>query len=571
MTNGTTSSGNGAKDVVYIDIDDEITGVIDKVRGSEHRIVALVLPKRATAFQSIVNMRLLKRTADNAKKHVVLITADTTATSLAGVVGMYVAKNLQSRPEIPTAPAAPAHEEDAEETVDMAGETPTNVVRPDRNKSIGELAGAAAKPEDDEPIELDNTEPLTPVSASATKKPKGKKDKKLKVPNFSRFRKLLIFGGAGLAALIVLIIVCAVVLPKATITVKTDSVAVNSNLDLTLSTTASSVNTDAGVVPAQSQQTQKTQTQQVDATGQRNDGTKASGSVTMSAGACTGDVPPSIPAGTGITSNGQTFITQGGVTFYPAQNGSKCTFKSTGSTDVIAQNPGAGGNVGTANFTVVGYDGVTAKSDAPMSGGSDKITKIIAQADIDSAKQKINSQDTSAVKQELQSSLQSKGLYAIPATLSPGSPDISSDAKVGDAADSVTVTEKITYTMLGAKQADLKKIIANSVNKQIDPNKQKILDYGLDKAVFNPQNQSGANSMVAMQVTSIAGSALDTDALKKQVAGKKAADAKSIIKSNPSVTDVDVKYSPFWVSSIPKKTNKITIQIEKPTASNAKP
>lgn len=571
MTNG-TGNGSANKDTIYIDIDDEITGVIDKVRGSEHRIVALVLPKRATAFQSIVNMRLLKRTAETAKKHIVLITSDSTVTPLAGVVGLYVAKNLQSRPEIPEAPAGPDNEvEDVDEAVDMGGESPSNVVRPDRSKSVGELA--AAKPDDDDDaIELDNTEPLPTATSSAAKKPKGKKDKKLKVPNFGRFRKILIFGGIGAVGLVILIVICAIVLPKATITVKTDSVAVNSNLDLTLNPNATSVNVDAGVVPAQSQQTQKTQAQQVDATGQRNDGTKASGSVTMNAGQCSGDVPSDVPAGTGITANGQTFLTQGTITFTPSISGGKCTFRSTNSTDVIAQSAGAGGNVGSTNFVVVGRNGVTAKSDAPMSGGSDKITKIVAQADIDSAKQKINGQDNSSVKQELQSGLQGKGLYAIPATFNTGSPQVTSNANVGDAADNVTVTEKITYTMLGAKQADLKKLIESSVNKQIDPTKQKILDYGLDKAVFNPQSQSASgNSLVTMQVTSVAGSSLDTNSLKKQVAGKKAADAKSIIKANPSVTDVDVKYSPFWVSSIPKKTSKITIQIEQPKASNVKP
>ena len=55
-----------AKDVIYIDVDDEITTIIDKVRSSQSKILALVLPKRATTLQSIVNMKLLKRSADEA-------------------------------------------------------------------------------------------------------------------------------------------------------------------------------------------------------------------------------------------------------------------------------------------------------------------------------------------------------------------------------------------------------------------------------------------------------------------------------------------------------------------------
>ena len=61
---------------------------------------------------------------------------------------------------------------------------------------------------------------------------------------------------------------------------------------------------------------------------------------------------------------------------------------------------------------------------------------------------------------------------------------------------------------------------------------------------------------MALQITSIVGSDIDVNTIRGQVAGKKAATAKDIIKSYPGVTEVEVKYSPFWVSSIPKKTSK---------------
>lgn len=47
---------NNDKDTIYVDIDDEITAVIDKIQNSSSKVVALVLPKRAATFQSIVNI-----------------------------------------------------------------------------------------------------------------------------------------------------------------------------------------------------------------------------------------------------------------------------------------------------------------------------------------------------------------------------------------------------------------------------------------------------------------------------------------------------------------------------------
>ena len=89
------------KDTVYIDIDDEITSIIDKVSSSESKLVAGALPKRATMLQSSVNMKLLKKAADSAKKQVVLITSETSLLPLAGLAGLHVARTLQSKPAIP--------------------------------------------------------------------------------------------------------------------------------------------------------------------------------------------------------------------------------------------------------------------------------------------------------------------------------------------------------------------------------------------------------------------------------------------------------------------------------------
>src|ERR1700712_4403491 len=118
------------KDTIYIDIDDEITGIIDKLQASNGKVVALVLPKRAAVFQSIVNMKLLKRSADNEKKNLVLITSEAGLLPLAGAAGVHVAKTLTSKPVIPTGPQA---FEDNDEAIDEDGEVPdadTNVDEP---------------------------------------------------------------------------------------------------------------------------------------------------------------------------------------------------------------------------------------------------------------------------------------------------------------------------------------------------------------------------------------------------------------------------------------------------------
>jgi hypothetical protein len=580
-------SDSTGKDTIYIDIDDEITGIIDKVRGSDERILALVLPKRATALQSIVNMKLLKRGADDAKKRLVLITSEAGLMPLAGAAGIHIAHNLQSKPFKTPAPGGDATENIAESSVSAfdEDETPEHVDLSNAgNKPVGELSGAAAlaaTPDDTETIELDNEDELpaagaaTGAAAAAVKKPKPKRDKKLMVPNFNRFRVLMALGAAGLVALIFLLYLALAVLPKAAIAISTDSSTVNASASLTLDPATKELDLDTTTVPAERQQKQQTSSQQVAATGQKNNGNKAQGAVTLSLNNCEVD-QVTIPAGTGVSTNGLTFITQSDVTLSSVKVAGKCnpnSFKDiySQSASVTAQSPGANYNIGPSSFSVSGQSSsnVSAKSGDAMSGGTDNIIKVVSQGDIDNAKQKLSSSDSAAAKQALQQQLEQNGFYVIDATFSGSTPSISSSASVGDQADNVTVTQVVTYTMYGAKEADLKKIITDKVKDHIDPSKQTILDDGLSKASFNVTGTSP--EQVAMQATATAGPDIKIDQLKQQIAGKKSGEIKTLIKNNPGVVDVNVKFSPFWVNSAPKKPSKITVTFVKaPASSNAK-
>ncbi|HVC36476.1 MAG TPA: hypothetical protein VNE40_03500 [Candidatus Dormibacteraeota bacterium] len=559
------------KDVIYIDIDDEITAIIDKVSVSKNKIVALVLPKRASVFQSIVNMKLLSRSAEQAKKHLVLITSEAGLLPLAGAVGLRVAKSLTSKPVVPIAPVTGLNNEESIE------EDPSEVtVATAGNRPIGELAAIAGgstltTSDGVETIEIDNEEePVATESPEATtgQTPTIKKNKKLRVPNFNRFRLWLVFGVLGLGVVILLFYLANIALPKATIAIKTDASNVNTNVNFTLDTGAKSLDTTQNIIPAKQVQEQKTYTQASTTTGQKNIGAKASGSVSMSAKECNTFTPPAyIPAGTGISTNGLTFITQQDTTFgSPQLSGSNCiSYQSSSATPVIAQSPGVAYNVAPTTFSVAGRSNdVTASSNTAMTGGTDDIVQVVAQADIDSAKQKISTTDTS-VQQDLVNQLSHVKLYAFTSTFSPGTPTITTSANVGDTADSVTVTEVVTYTMFGAKQSDLQTLLAANINSQIDTTKQSILDDGLNSASFKTLNNTATTIQLNIQTLATVGPDLSVNSIKKLVAGKKSGDIETLLKSNPGVTSIDVKFSPFWVTTAPQKVSKITVIIAKPT------
>ncbi len=590
-----STNPNGNKDVVYVDVDEEITGIIDKVRSSGQRIVALVLPKRSTVMQSIVNMKLLKRTADEAKKHVVLITSESGLYPMAGSVGLYVAKNLQSKPEIPTGPGMGVSDT-LDDSIDepaafalgaaAAGATAGAAARAgepelDKAKPVGQFPGASSLAatggnDEDETIELDD-EPETEEPAGGKVKdarPARKAKGGFKIPDFNKFRLWLALGGAALVALIVFLYFAIAVMPRATVAVKTDSTAIPTNVSVTLAAGSVPLDVDRGVVPAQTQEVTKTLTQQANATGELDKGTKATGEVTISLKDCSKE-EVTIPAGTAVTYDSLTYITQEAASVASVKIGPECRNSdfpniSTDTVNVTAISGGEKYNIGAkSGYKVAGGQPVTASGSA-MEGGTTNVVKTVTQADIDGATQKIGQQDTSTVKAELEKGLKAKGLYAVVETFKAGDTQTSTSVQAGAEAENVTVTQKITYTMIGAKQDDLKKILQEEVTGRIDPKKQSILDYGFNKLTFTLTNQDTSGVIVTMDTKVVVGSDLDVAAIKKQIAGKKSSEAQEIIKAYPGVTEVEVKYSPFWVSSIPGKTSKITLNIEEPTISNAK-
>lgn len=575
------STSVDAKETIYIDIDDEITGIIEKIRGAGGKIVALVLPKRATVLQSIVNMKLLKRAAEDAKKHLVLVTSEAGLMPLAGAVGLHVAATPTSKPSIPPAPELPDEtSEDIDEPLEAVAadddEPETEFDQKAAAKTaVGDLAGGAATSKlasapVDETLELDDEETDAPAAGATGTAAKPKLNKKLKVPNFDSFRKRLLLGGFILLLLIAAWIVAFVVMPRATVAIRTDTSTIPTNLDLTLDTATGQLNADTGVVPAVAQTTQKSYSQQVDATGQQNNGNKATGSITMSAKMCAPNLgtPPPVPSGTGVSAGGMTYITQEETDFsFDQFSGGSCALYKSNAVDIVALKGGTQYNTsGSVSFTVSGESGVTGKGSAD--GGTDNIIKVVAQSDIDGAKAKIKEADASSVKNGLKSVLQGKGLMPVEATFVAGDPQVTTSAKAGDQADTVNVTEVITYTMLGVKQSDIKQLIVANVSDKLEKGKQSILDDGSAKASFTVQSPPTATAAtVTMRAKSVAGPKLDAKALQKEVAGKKSGDIKKLIKETPGVTDVQVKYSPFWVTATPKNPAKITIQIDKSNGS----
>ena len=449
------------KDVIYIDTEDDITAIIGKVKASKSKVVALVPPKRVGAIQSAVNLKLVHRAATQAGKHLAVVTNNQALTALAGSAGIPVAKNLESRPEMPEVAAL---EVDDEDIID-GGQLP-----------VGERADAAAASGDPETISSAGTAAVVandhkdtePRSASAATAAKSRS----KVPDFGSFRKKLFIGVAGLAALIALLVWAIVFAPQATIaiTAKTTLSALNSKVT---AGTGLATSLKDGTLKSELKTTTKDVSIPFTATGSKDVGAVATGKVTiaptqqtivnlaLTAGSVT------VQAGTAITSSGGKVYTTDQAATFSASN-----LPTTGSGITVGVTASASGTSynGASGSATVSGGGFTATFSTSPSGGTDKTITVVQQSDIDTVSGNIvQSADSDAAKKALKS--QFSGDYIIiddtfkvdSSTVKP-SPAVGAEATGGKAA----LAGKITYSIMAVSKTEVGKYLDAYFAQQVD-------------------------------------------------------------------------------------------------------
>ena len=534
------------KDVIYIDIDDDITSVIEKVKTSKTSIVALVPPKRIGVLQSAVNLKLLQRAATSVKKRVVLITNDHALSGLAAGLSLPVAKNLQSKPEIPSITAMKLDEEEV-----INGE----------ELPVGELARTAEAPSfdstDDAVETIDMPDDAVLSAPFAAKKAAARAPKRgSKIPDFDSFRKkLFIFGGLGVLALIFL--VWAIFFAgKATvaITAKTNVVSINKPLQLRPD---AKLDAAQGIVPAIVKETKKTASVDFTATGKKDVGEKATGTVEFEKQSQTST---SIAAGTQVvTSSGLAFVTDSDVTI-PASTVCFPVFcPGTATVGITAINGGSKYN-GASGSVSGSFDGASGELDDATSGGTDKTVTVVSQADIEKAKEQLQAQKADAVKKDLLKQFDDN-VVVIQESFEAEPAEPTSSPALDQEATTAKLTAETTYRLVGIARSDLRAVYDTFTKSQISGEKnQKIYESGDESTTFAQFEKKDGVYNVRAQATAQVGPNIDDKALAKQLIGKRAGEIQQQIETIQGVEDVTVKFSPFWVTKAPNNADKITIK-----------
>lgn len=554
------------KDVIYIEPEDDITDIINRISAAEQKVVALVPPKNLGILRSAVNTKLIAKTAKAKEKVAVFVTSDTSLVKLAMAAGIPVAKTLQSRPVIPTEEDIKKSAEDVDDIIDEEIDESVDSPAKSSKKPAAKSHSAKVKP-DEELNSAEIEEDIEKDEEKGKKKEKAKKESK--IPSLDKYRKWIIIGAISGVALIVFLVWAIVFAPAAKVVVSMRTTASNFSENVTFTTTEKDSDAESGKFYLEKQEDKKTESVEFKATGTKNVGERASGTLVVSydfdVDGDGGTVP--VPAGTSFSYNGLAYSSSSATSLsWNGDSMKACKNKSvtegictiTASVQVSASEAGEKYNINsTGNSFGSSLSGVTATNSSAISGGTDRTVTIVQQSDIDAAKEKLNTESEDDAKKALAKKF--SGSYTvIDASFHRDVSDVKSTPAAGEeVGEGVTPKIEVTTTnyIYGVDSTKVEKFIKKKADT---PSDQKIYSVGspfFEK--FNADSMSGK-----LKTTTQIGPKVTEEEVMEKVKGKKVGEVQTLIKSINGVSSVNVETSFFWVRKVPTDENKVTIELK---------
>jgi len=584
---------------IYLKPDEEIISIIDKLVQSQEEKVNLIVPLGAQIWQSSINLKLLKREAENLGKDVTLVVADDLGAEMAQRIGFTVEKEKNLPVELvkdeETEPEEiepkekqgdkdmieflveelkPEEREKKKKQTSLASFKPSSPkgkmadivnLESDKRKS-GIKEKIASKLEDKKPEFLKT--PKEPViresySESVLKEKKPSFDSIVKKSFSLNWPKLLILF--IILTFIIAGLVSFLVLPTTEIVITPKTEKVSFDLLVIGSKEISQVDESLNKIPLQEIEITKRKSREFQSTGEKEINEKAHGIITVY-NEYSSD-PQTLVATTRFQSpDGKIFRIFESVTIPGAKIEQGKIIPDSIEVEVIADQPGEDYNIEATDFTIPGfkgspkYAGFYGKSKSSMKDGYTGKVKVVTAKDIEKAEESLINE----LKEEINQAFQEQIPTELRVIDNSTKEDVTviSTVKEEDRMDKFTVEIEGVISALLFKEENLKKLVDLNVMSVISENKiplsetQQIkwIDPVIDSSKEEVSFSLYAEEKVAWQI--------NEQSLKENLAGQSEAEVRSYLVSQPEIEKAKVSFWPFWVKKIPTQVEKIEIIID---------
>ena len=601
------------KDVIYIEPEDDITDIITKIENAKQKIVALVPPKKAGVFRSIVNIKLIAKAGVNAEKAIVLVTTDPSIMKLAAATKMPVTKNLQSAPSVPSA--------DDIEKIETIAQTET-IVDEGGNEEKAEAEEAEVLEEEAKPVKAETekkaeaaktddktVEPVAKNSDDAeveeqkdTAKKDGetndnkkelsndkkeeskesKKDKKAEKKTSSnpfvawlQAHKILLFVGCGaLVALILILVWANVIAPSVTTNVTIRTTTANFSENVTFTEKLAEEKASEGKFYIEEKKVESKAEVDFEATGKKNIGKKASGSLIVHSYFPVDGGAVAVDAGLAFTHGELVYYADESTTLsYDGSDATKCENSNDANSllrygcqisaeiAITAAEPGSDYNLAAS------YSGwhcnlaaISISSASAIEGGTDETITVVQQSDIDAAKEKIKTSNENNDKATLYASISDDSFII----------ESSFKRAIGEAVSTPAVGEKVEAgkkAKLSVTTTDSVFIIDKTKMEEFIKEKAKLAEgykiYEMKEPFIENFTKTEAGYIGKLKTSYVSGPEVTAKDVVEMVKGKGLGTGRDdLTKAYSGISKVTTEVSFPWVTSFPNDENKITVNIE---------
>ena len=578
-----------AKKVIYIEIDDEVTSVYDKIKNLKIPHIYIVAPQRAVLFQSIVNLKILKRKAEETGKSIYMITNDKNGIYLAGQVGISVYDKLSTsgRPVLFT-----SDEEDEKLRItplkaavnSVVDETPTRLA--EKKLSISEIL----KSKRDKrifPIMKKSSEKKPVQDFARANEEKASKHKlTLVAPN----KQALI--GLAAVSLFILLVIFYIALPGVTVYLTPAASVLEKSANIVLADyekNRSEIETSAPHTVASyrlSAKIEKTIT--YFSTGKKlsNNAASASGKLTIFNNA---DYSwPLVEKTRFQTSEGLVFRITSSVDVPSATSagpGKAEVYVTADPLDAYGQIAGQRANIGPTKFFLPALRDdsrsvLYGQSFANMAGGITDYVNYVSPEDIKGAEAKLKETLLKAVQDELKKQIETKNdADETDYVLLTGEEAIgTSDIQINSVASlqdqelaQFDISGNLTASGYYYSKSEMLNLLTQELMLKKSPQKKlvKINEDTVTYRIFE-KDSVGGKIKVTANIKGIEEFEIDPEKengarliekIKEHIAGKNIEEAKSYIQNLPEINKVEIESWPAWSPTVPSVADNIKVEI----------
>ncbi len=554
---------------LYLEADEDITSAIDRLRHAEAARVQIVTPKRSVMLQSVINLKLLKKAADDAGKEIVLVSGDAVVKSLAARLGLATAASVGAKAVVATPPPLPAalSDEIIEEQAPVAESEPAPAadapVDADATAAASKLQklGEAAK------AALPAAPSMKRRDLTAVPAGDDGPDESARVPNFNRLQRRLLWVGGGVTA-IAGYLIAMYFMTSATVTLY--AAGSKADIDATVIVDpAGQTDPEEETLAGQAVSATNELSTTFAATGKKDVGTKAAGEMTI---ANSTGVEQKLIAGTRFAAPDGKIFRSGADVVVPAASLNSYGDKINGqaSVHVTADAAGDAYNLGPAPYGIpaLGNDRIRATG-AQMSGGTTKTVNIVSREDIDKARDGLLQKDKAAGVRALQEKV-GKDKRLIEASVRQGPSSLQSSPAAGEeAGGSVQLTLKADYRGVAVSESELEALLKAQAMSALGGNKQ-VYDAGLKDAKFEAEGEADESGRQEFRLkTRVSGGPkINTSDIATQSKGKKYGEAMEIAGGQAGVQRAEIAIQPTWARRMPKRDQNITVTLSVEGKSN---